>query len=253
MCSETEKQSEATLTALDESKPFCENDMIQSKEEYTFYLEADRTALGIDHIRPRLFQDEVWKFERLLRTTEYIENCENDQFHKIYLYYLRFRLHRLSLKLGFSIPRNVFGPGLSIAHYGPIIVNGGAKVGSNCRIHHCVTIGTKAGTDRSAPKIGNNVYIGPGAVIVNSIQIANDIAIGANSYVGKSFEESGITVAGIPARKVSSKGSRLNTSRFAQILQKYNDLKAENRDVRGCSNELTAVLRAERSRDLIRY
>lgn len=227
--------------------------MIQSKEEYRFYLEADRTALGFDRRRPRLFQDEVWKFERLLRATEYVENCKKDLLHKIYLYYLRFRLHSLSLKLGFAIPRNAFGPGLSIAHYGPIIVNSGVEVGSNCRIHHCVTIGTKAGTDRSAPRIGNNVFIGPGAVIVNPIRIADDIAIGANSYVGKSFEEPGITVAGIPARKVSSKGSRLNESRFAQILQKYNDLKAENRDVRGCSNELTTILRAARSRDLIKY
>ena len=36
--------------------------MIQTKEDYQFYLEADRIALNIEHNRPKLFQDEIWKF-----------------------------------------------------------------------------------------------------------------------------------------------------------------------------------------------
>ena len=102
---------------------------------------------------------------------------------------------------------NVFGPGLSIGHHGTIVVNGNSKVGANCRIHVCVSIGTKAGYSDVAPTLGDNIYIGPGAKLFGSIYIADGIAIGANSVVNKPFKEQNITIAGIPARKISSKGS----------------------------------------------
>lgn len=70
-----------------------------------------------------------------------------------------------------------------------------------------MVIATYPGTEK-APKIGNNVFIGAGAKIYGDIIIADDTAIGANSLVNKSFTESGITIAGIPARKVSNKGSK---------------------------------------------
>jgi serine O-acetyltransferase len=121
---------------------------------------------------------------------------------------LRFRYEHLSMKLGFTIPLNVFGPGLSIAHRGTIVVNSGTKVGANCRLHVCVNIGTAANDSNAAPAIGNNVYIGPGVKIFGKITIADDIAIGANAVVNKSFVEPSITIAGIPARKISGAGSK---------------------------------------------
>ncbi|AKB56359.1 MULTISPECIES: serine O-acetyltransferase [Methanosarcina] len=112
----------------------------------------------------------------------------------------------MSVHLGFSIPINVFGPGLCIAHRGTIIINKNTRVGENCRIHACTNIGSSR-AEVSAPQIGNNVYIGPGAKIFGNIVIADDIAIGANSVVNKSFYEKGISIAGIPAEKISTKGS----------------------------------------------
>jgi hypothetical protein len=49
--------------------------MIQSEEDYAFYLEADHIALNIKLMRPRLLQDEVWKFQRSLRKVEFMETC----------------------------------------------------------------------------------------------------------------------------------------------------------------------------------
>ena len=138
--------------------------MIESKEDYKFYLAADKLALAIKHNRPRMFQDETWKFERLLRKVEYLENCGNNSLDKIVCLQAKFALQKLSVKLGFAIPRNVFGPGLSIAHGGPIIVHSKALVGENCRIDRCVSIGS-IHYPAAAPIIGNNVFIGPGAVI----------------------------------------------------------------------------------------
>ena len=181
--------------------------MIESRKDYRFYLERDRLALAQQRRKPRLFSDEVWKFERLLRKLEYYTNCRKSRFWKPALLLLKLRFRRLSIRLGFDIPCNVFGPGLSIAHYGTIIVNGAARIGENCRIHAGVNIGTKAGHTFLAPKIGDNVYIGPGVKIFGPIQIASGIAIGANSVVNKSFQEPNISIAGVPARKISDKGS----------------------------------------------
>jgi serine O-acetyltransferase len=86
------------------------------------------------------------------------------------------------------------------------------RVGANCRIHSLVYIATQAtglvGKDEDCPTIGNNVFIGPNTTIVGKIEIADDIAIGANSYVSASFTERGITIAGAPARKINTRGSK---------------------------------------------
>jgi Serine acetyltransferase len=127
--------------------------------------------------------------------------------------YLAFRLHRLGLVLGFHIPLNVFGPGLRIIHQGTIIVNSNARVGANCELHNLVHIAQNlhnaqkgAESDR-APTIGDNVFIGPGARVLGGITIADGIVIGANSVVTQSFNETNITIAGAPARKISDRGT----------------------------------------------
>ena len=90
---------------------------------------------------------------------------------------------------------------MSIAHKGTIVTNGNARVGKNCRIHTCVNIGTLPGNSGLAPTIGDNVYICPGAKIYGKIKIAENIVIGANAVVGRSFEEPNICIAGAPAQK----------------------------------------------------
>lgn len=181
--------------------------MIRSKTEYLFYLEADRVALNRQRTRPKLFGDEIWKFQRLLRTVEFYENCRTSLFWKPFLIYhsIIFRLY--GLLLGYTIPQHVFGPGLAIASVGTIVVNSCVQAGENCRLHVCVNIGSRAGTDTEVPMIGNNVCIGPGAVLFGQISIADNITIGANAVVTRSFTEEGILIAGAPARKIDRRGS----------------------------------------------
>ena len=98
------------------------------------------------------------------------------------------------------IPVNCFGPGLSIAHYGPIVVNTTAKVGKNCRIHEGVTIGA-TGKNGQAATIGDNCFLATGAKVIGDIHLGNDIAVGANAVVTKSFLEDKITLGGCLQRK----------------------------------------------------
>jgi len=191
--------------------------MISSKSDYKFYLEADRLALGKQRRRPRLVGHYEWKFQRRLRKVEYYLNCKQSVFWRPLFFIALYRYYSLGVRIGFSIPPNVFGPGLCLAHRGTIVVSESAKIGANCRVHACVNIGAKAGSADLAPTIGNNVYIGPGAKIFGPIQIADDIAIGANAVVNSSFRERAIDIAGAPARKVGEKGSLGLLTRATEI------------------------------------
>lgn len=116
----------------------------------------------------------------------------------------RIRFRRLSISLGFQIPTNVFGPGLCIAHYGTIVVNKNTWVGSFCKLHAGVNIGASARREE-APRLGDNVYIGPGAIIFGGITIADNVTIGANATVNRSCDTEYCVLAGTPA-KIVKKG-----------------------------------------------
>lgn len=52
--------------------------------------------------------------------------------------------------------------------------------------------------------IGNNVYIGNDVMIMPGVRIPNDCIIGAGAVVTKSFDENGIILTGIPAKKTGT-------------------------------------------------
>lgn len=185
--------------------------MITNKSDLKYYLAQDAVALRCNKKRPKLFGDEIWKYQIVLRKAEYYTNSfRNSKKHLFFHYaWYKFIHHKYSLKLSIFIPINVFGPGLSIAHSGAIVVNSAAKVGKNCRLHECVNIGATNGS-AAAPQIGNNVFIGSGAKIIGNISVADDVAIGANAVVVKSIDEAGVTYGGIPAKKISSNNSHSN-------------------------------------------
>ncbi len=178
--------------------------MIRSYADFLAYREADRIALRRT-LSIHLMYDEVWKFQRLLRRVEYLTNCKksrNPLWRLVHKWY-SLRFHAQSVRCGFDIPPNVFGPGLSIAHRGTIVVHPDARIGENCRIHVDVVIGTRPGPADLVPAIGDNCYIGPGAKIFGEIVIGPNTAIGANSVVNQSVPDGFCTIAGAPARKVS--------------------------------------------------
>ena len=177
---------------------------IQSRSDYIAFRLADKKSLGITKTSVALLRNEIYTFEVKLRKLEYALNCSRNA---IRIVYRRFLFRRISIRLGFSISPNTFGPGLSIAHRGTIIVNGGARIGANCRIHVDVNIGTEAGKSDSAPTIGDNCYIGPGAKIFGPIEIGSGSVFGANAVVNKSFPDGNQTLGGIPAKVIAQKNS----------------------------------------------
>ena len=177
---------------------------IHSKDQFKSWVKQDREASGYsasptlkEELKDLIAPNYILRFLYLLRRVEYLSNCKAGAFWGGVLLINRWRLRIIQVKLGFTIPINVFGPGLSIAHYGTIVVSQYASVGSNCRLHVGVNIGANGGN--KAPIIGDNVYIGPGAILLGGIEIADNISIGANATVNKSFKEKNVVIAGTPA------------------------------------------------------
>lgn len=166
--------------------------MITTKEELEEFLEADKIALGIKKSRSSIisFKDRIWKYQIIYRKYEYARNFLNK--NSLYKLLLKYRFEKKSLQLGFSIPINTFDKGLSIAHYGTIVVNGKTK-------------------------IGNNIFIGSGAKIIGDITIADYVSIGAGIIVLHSVIEEGITVAGVLACKVSDNNSNRNLNQESLV------------------------------------
>lgn len=133
----------------------------------------------------------------LLRYTEYYSSRKDLVGRVLFRVFLN-RYTRVQLLTGCTLPLGVFDEGLTIYHTGSIVVNGKTRVGRNCCIMNNVNIGTNNG-ETEAPRIGNNVYIGPGAVIFGNIDIADNCYIGANAVVNKSVSEKGSVLLGVPA------------------------------------------------------
>ncbi|MGN7253301.1 serine O-acetyltransferase [Arthrobacter sp. SAFR-014] len=170
------------------------------------YQELLRTDLAAHDMKRWTFlsafrKPEVY-YQRLLRRVEYW-NAKDGAASRLFALMAKFRLQRLSVRTGLSFPPGVAGPGLSIAHYGSIVVNSRAKIGRFCRIHSATNIGVANG---GVPVIGDFVYIGPGAVIYGDITIGDGVVIGANSVVNKSVP-AGVTVAGAPAKTIALRDS----------------------------------------------
>ena len=174
-------------------------------KEYKFALEADRIIAGrpvntfARRIKLFFVPEYIEIFMHLLRRFEYLSD-KKGAFQRLSLTITRYRFHKISLKLGFSIYPNVFGPGLYIPHYGTIVVHGHTKVGANCVLHTSTCI---AGAE---PKmIGDNAYISSGVIISGAVSIADNTTISANSFVNKSFSDSNVLIGGSPAKVIKQK------------------------------------------------
>ncbi|RRQ47175.1 serine acetyltransferase [Chryseobacterium sp. SC28] len=114
--------------------------------------------------------------------------------------FYRLILRHYQIKYGFQIyPETEIGEGLYLGHWGALVINPKAKIGKNCNIAQGVTIAqANRGKNEGVPVIGNEVWIGPNAVIVGKITIGNNVLIAPNAYVNTDVPDNSIAV-GNPA------------------------------------------------------
>lgn len=81
------------------------------------------------------------------------------------------------------------------------VVHPKAVIGEECKIFQSVTIGSKWSGGNclgEVPRIGNNVMIGAGAVVLGDISIGDNSIIGANAVITHSIPQNSLAV-GVPA------------------------------------------------------
>ena len=181
--------------------------MIKSKQELDSFILSDNLyAKRKNRIRNmKLVHDAEYYISNYLvclRKQEfYINTAGNNKIKKFLALYYERKKHNLGNKLGFYVAPNCCDCGLTIYHHGTIIINPNVRIGKDCKFHGNNCIGNN-GISEGCPIIGDNVDIGFGAVVIGDIQIADGIKIGANAVVNKTFNEPGITIAGVPAKRV---------------------------------------------------
>lgn len=100
----------------------------------------------------------------------------------------QFSKARYSIKIS---PNTRIGYGLYIGHGGPIVVNSTAVIGDNVNLSQFTTIGANEG---EAAVIGDNTYIGPGCCIVENVRIGHNVTIGAGTVVVKDIPDNATAV-----------------------------------------------------------
>lgn len=178
--------------------------MINSKVALGHYLSEDLKRFHNQKptIKDWILHNEVWyifHYIRHLRYVEYYINCKSKK-NPLFLWHF-FRYKRLGFKLKFTIYPNTVGPGFRIYHAGDFVhVSPTCKIGKNCTLLPGVVFGNKyeEATD-TIVKVGDNCYFGLGVKIFGSLNIGDNVTIGANAVVTKDIP-SNVISGGIPAK-----------------------------------------------------
>lgn len=122
--------------------------------------------------------------------------------HKGWAYPItKFMLNRYKRHYGIFIPAKThIGYGLYIQHCFGLVINPTAVIGNNLHLSQFTNIG--ANTDRAA-MIGDNVYLGPGAIIIDDVEIGTGACVGGGAVVVKDVQQNAV-VGGVPAREINT-------------------------------------------------
>lgn len=168
----------------------------------------------------RIIKADLYRYGKLAGFRGFIKGWSIPGFRYTFLYRMTVKHKKFTLKglfyrilkrlftyKGFQISRDAeINEGLYLYHRGTVII-GPVKIGKNCCVSHNVIIGRayKQG-EIGRPTLGDNVWIGPGAVVVGKINIGNNVFIGPNSVVNFDVPDNA-KVAGYPARYIIKQDS----------------------------------------------
>lgn len=145
----------------------------------------------------RIIKADLYRYDGLKGYIGLLKGLSDSGFR--YTYFLRKVMrHKASSPIGFfyRLMKRFFtyrgyhisneaqiGPGFSLYHRGTVYI-GPIKIGKNCTISHNVVLGRslKKGIV-GRPTLGDNVWVGTGAVVVGPVNIGNDVLIAPNAFV----------------------------------------------------------------------
>lgn len=170
------------------------------RELYSSYMFNTRLRYYLSFLK-REPARRILSFLVVSRKCDFYNKHRYGILNKIKYFYYVCRRNRLGEKLGLEVSTENAAPGLLIYHYNNV-VNGGSVIGRNCHLHGNNCIGNAGPQDLRCPVIGDNVMLGVGAKVIGNIKIADNIKIAAGAVVVTSFFEEGITIGGVPAKRI---------------------------------------------------
>ena len=185
-----------------------------TKQELNQLLAEEMQVYGIakKNIREKRFRHQksymIWQVVKRLRIYEYCclwrEESSNPIIAHIRAFRVKFadrKLNKACEKVDVELTPSMIGKNIRICHDNVVLFG---KIGDNCTFHGNNVVGNKrTGVSEEIPKIGNNVDVGFGAMIIGNVEIADDSVIGAGAVVTKSFTKPGSILVGVPARDIS--------------------------------------------------
>lgn len=191
--------------------------MIRNKKDLKLFIASDYKAMSLDgksmlveFIKGNTDTFLIAKFVKCLRYYEYYYNryqSSHSWFYGIKAIVLKHIFYYKRRRLGIFIEPNCVGPGLNILHPGYIWIDHSSIIGSNCTILPRVLIGKKKpGLKPPLVFIGDNCYIGTNATILGPVKIGNNVTIAAGAVVLSDIPDNSI-VAGVPAKIIKTKGT----------------------------------------------
>lgn len=154
---------------------------------------------------------DIYRFLFHLRRYEYLITLPTTLIKKLQRFWHLRQYQTFAKRLGYMIGDGVLGEDVILYHRGSIFINPGVHMGAKCKFHGDCCLGVDHTGAFGCPTLGNGVDVGIGARILGDIYIADNIIIGANAVVTHSFYEPGITIAGIPARKIKDAFSEIKS------------------------------------------
>lgn len=174
--------------------------MIESKKDLEYYLSEDRKYYDC---KPTLKDwiaktDKyyIWKFVTSLRHTEYRINTCSSIWGKLLKYIQLFKFYRLVHKTQLHIYPNVCGPGLFIPHMGYLLISAQAQIGCNCVIRPGTLIASNLGSQNQKLRkviVGDNVEFSEGCKVLCK-KIGNNVSIGPNAVVNRNVPDNSIVM-----------------------------------------------------------
>jgi serine O-acetyltransferase len=108
-------------------------------------------------------------------------------------------------------PGATIGQGFFIDHGSGVVIGETAEIGDDCVLFHNVTLGgTGKHVGKRHPTIGNNVFIGTGAILLGPLRVGDNVRIGANTFLYMVDIPDNATVVGTPGYITRLDGKPVN-------------------------------------------
>lgn len=174
--------------------------MIQTREDLKNYLKEDfKYYCSKPKFRSRFLRTEgyyAYKFVYTLRHYEYAINNKAGLWGMARYFYWMVKFYHLVHKTQIYIYPNVCDAGLYIPHVGYMLVSAQAQIGKNCIIRPGTLIASNLGLGNTKLRkviVGDNVEFSAGCKILCK-KIGNNVSVGPNAVVSKNVPDNSIVM-----------------------------------------------------------